>query len=54
MKNWMRLAGSVTAVMLMSSLASAAAPAAEKPADYLVSFKAGAGPENLKQPASTC
>lgn len=48
MKNWMRLAGSVTAVMLMSSLASAAAPAAEKPADYLVSFKAGAGPENLK------
>jgi subtilisin family serine protease len=48
MKNWLRLAGSVTAVMLMSSLVSAAAPAAEKPADYLVSFKAGAGPANLK------
>ncbi|MDB4896788.1 MAG: serine protease, partial [Firmicutes bacterium] len=48
MKNWLRLAGSVTAVMLMSSLVSAAAPTAEKPADYLVSFKAGTGPANLK------
>jgi serine protease len=48
MKHWMRLAGSLTALMLTASVVSAAAPASAQAADYLVGFKAGASTAALE------